>query len=96
MQRTISILLDTDRKQGSAFPRGEYISLYTLEKRMKGRMKLGAHQKAYFSQGEPKEGELICKKGKWYFNLILDLPDPPVQQIECLLGVDNDRRLRNE
>lgn len=68
--------------------KGECISLYTLEKRVKVRMKLGSHQKAYFSQGMPKEGELICKKGKWYFNLVLDLPDPPTQRTECLLGVD--------
>jgi putative transposase len=53
--------------------KGECISLYTLEKRIKVHMKLGPHQKVYFSQGVPKEGELICKKGKWYFNLVLDL-----------------------
>ena len=44
--------------------KGESISLYTLNKRIKVRMKWGPHQKAYFSRGVPKEGELICKKGK--------------------------------
>ena len=68
--------------------KGEFISLYTLGKRVKVRMKFGPHQKAYFSQGVPKEGELICKKGKWYLNLVLDLPDPTPQQIERLLGID--------
>ena len=69
--------------------KNESISLYTLEKRITVPMQLGQFQKDYFSQGVPKEGELICKKGKWYFNLVLDLPDPPIQKnTVTLLGVD--------
>src|SRR3972149_10461705 len=51
-------------------------------------MRFGSFQKDYFLQGAPKEGELICKKGRWYFNLVLDLPDPPLQKNTELLGVD--------
>ncbi len=51
-------------------------------------MRFGPFQKDYFSQGITKEGELICKKGRWYFNLVLDLPDPPLQESTKLLGVD--------
>ena len=54
------------------------ISLYTLGKRIKVSFRLAPFQQAYFSQGIPKEGELVCKKGKWFFNLVLDLPDPPL------------------
>ncbi len=68
--------------------KGETISLYTLEKRIKVRMRFDSFQKAYFSQGIPKEGELICKKGRWYFNLVLDLPNPPLRELEGFLGVD--------
>src|SRR5579872_2480827 len=68
--------------------KGETISLYTLGKRIQVPMRFGPFQKAYFSQGLPKEGELICKKGKWYFNLVLDLPDPPLQDAPNVLGVD--------
>jgi len=68
--------------------KGETISLYTLGKRIQVKMRFGPFQKEYFSQGVPKEGELIYKKGKWYFNLVLDLPDPPLQKNEKLLGVD--------
>lgn len=64
------------------------ISLYTLEKRIQVSMRLGPFQKEYFSQGVPKEGELICKKGKWYFNLVLEMPDPPLGDNAKLLGVD--------
>ena len=68
--------------------KGETISLYTLGKRIKVSLKFGPFQRAYFSQGVPKEGELVCKKGRWYFNLVLDLPDPPLQPGKNLLGVD--------
>ena len=64
------------------------ISLYTLGKRIKTSLRFGPFQKTYFSQGVPKEGELVRKKGKWYFNLVLDLPDPPRQENTQLLGVD--------
>ena len=64
------------------------ISLYTLGKRIKVPMRFGQFQKDYFSKGVPKEGELICKKGRWYFNLVLDFPDPPLQKNTDLLGVD--------
>ena len=64
------------------------ISLYTLKKRIKLRMRFGAFQKDYFFQGIPKEGELICKRGRWYFNLVLDLPDPMLQGGGGFLGVD--------
>ena len=68
--------------------KGEILSLYTLEKRIQVKMRFGPFQKQYFSRGIPKEGELICKKGRWYFNLVLDFPDPPIQENLNLLGVD--------
>jgi putative transposase len=68
--------------------KGEMVSLYTLGKRIKVSMQFGPFQRVYFSQGVPKEGELICKKGKWYFNLVLELPDPQLQEGNTLLGVD--------
>ena len=66
----------------------ETISLYTLEKRIRVKMKIGLFQKSYISQGIPKEGELILKKGKWYFNLVLDLPDSMKRENANTLGVD--------
>jgi IS605 OrfB family transposase len=49
---------------------------------------MGPFQQLYFSQGTPKEAELICKKGVWYFNLVLDLPDQPVNPNLNAMGVD--------
>jgi len=68
--------------------KGEELSLYTLGKRIKVKMRMGSFQEKYFSEGLPKEGELIFKKGRWYFNLVLDLPDPSPKTEEKLLGVD--------
>lgn len=68
--------------------KNEMISLYTLGKRIKVPMRFGPFQKEYFFQGIPKEGELISRKGKWYFNLVVDLPDPSPQENTKLLGVD--------
>ncbi len=44
-------------------------------------MWFGPFQKTYFSQGVPKEG-------RWYFNLVLDLPDPSLQDKAQFFGVD--------
>jgi len=49
---------------------------------------MGPHQETYFSKGIPKEGELICRKGKWYFNLVLDFPDQAPKENTAILGVD--------
>ncbi len=68
--------------------KGDRLSLYTLEGRITVRMRLGSFQQSYFSQGEPKEAELIFKKGHWYFNLVLDFPDPLLTENTAVLGVD--------
>jgi len=68
--------------------KGNLLSLYTLEGRIRIPMRMGPFQEDYFSKGIPKEGELICKKGRWYFNLVLDLPEAPKTENTTYLGVD--------
>lgn len=68
--------------------KGEKLSLYTLSRRITVTMRIGSFQQNYYSKGIPKEAELICKKGKWFFNLVLDLPDPPITNKEGYFGVD--------
>lgn len=68
--------------------KGDILSLYTLSGRILIPMRMGLFQKNYFSQGIPKEGELICKKGHWYFNLVLDLPESPKTENTLFFGVD--------
>jgi putative transposase len=64
------------------------VSLYTLQGRIRVAMKPGAFQQSYLEQGMPKEAELVFRKGTWYFNLVLDLPDPRQIPHEGILGVD--------
>lgn len=51
-------------------------------------MQPGAFQKAYLEQGTPKEAELVFRGGKWFFNLVLELPDRPPTRGNLTLGVD--------
>ena len=68
--------------------KGNILSLYTLEGRISVPMRMGEFQQNLFSQGSCKEAELICKKGRWYFNLVLDLPDPSCSENTAVFAVD--------
>jgi putative transposase len=70
--------------------KGQTISLYTLAGRMTVQMAPGDHQRAILSQGIPKEAELVLRKGQWYFNLVIDIPDPPFapRDATTVMGVD--------
>jgi putative transposase len=65
------------------------ISLYTLSGRVLIPTLLGQFQQEYLERGVPKEAELICKNNRWFFNLVLDLPEvKPVVFSGKILGVD--------
>jgi IS605 OrfB family transposase len=68
--------------------KGNTISIYTLEGRLHIPMRMGSFQAAIFSQGLPREGELVYKKGKWFFNLVIELPDVPISASANLFAVD--------
>jgi transposase, IS605 OrfB family, central region len=68
--------------------RNEGLSLFTLNERMILPFVMGSHQFNLLKQGLPKEADLICKKGQWYFNLVLDLPDVPPIPGDRVMGVD--------
>ena len=68
--------------------KGNILSLYTLEGRIRIPMRMGPFQEKYFSQGIPREAELICRKGRWYFNLVLELPDPVKTDKTKMIGID--------
>ncbi|MGA7950107.1 MAG: transposase, partial [Thiobacillaceae bacterium] len=57
--------------------KGNTVSLYTLEGRIKAKCILGEFQTDYLAAGKPKEAELIRKGRQWFLNLVLDLPDAP-------------------
>jgi IS605 OrfB family transposase len=64
------------------------VSLFTLSGRELVPFVCGKHQANLLASGKPKEAELICRKGQWFFHLVLDLPDAPPVSGGCVLGVD--------
>ena len=65
------------------------ISIYTLSGRILVKMNLGEFQRTYLKLGFAKEAELIYKNGKWFFNLVLDIPDvQPLPLTGKILGID--------
>ena len=67
---------------------GNKLLLYTLDGRITVTMRMGNFQKKLFAEGIAREAELVLRKGKWYFNLVLDLPNPSSTQNTAFLGVD--------
>ncbi len=51
------------------------ISLFTLSGRQRISFVGGAHQFNLLAKGSPKEATLIIRKGVWYFNLVVDIPE---------------------
>lgn len=64
------------------------VSLYTLDGRVTVALRLGAHQRRILECGTPKEAELVCRKGRWYFNLVVESGDVAVVTSGPVLGVD--------
>lgn len=75
-------------KRTYSFNKDGKLSLYTLSGRIEVSFSLGKKQKKYLEQGIPKEAELICKKGVWYFNLVVEIPDVAKVEHGTKVGVD--------
>ena len=68
--------------------KGNVLSLFTLSGRIKVAMRIGDFQASYLAKGKIKEAELIHKRNRWYFNLVLDLPDATPNGGDGVMGVD--------
>lgn len=68
--------------------KGDTLSLFTTEGRVIVPMRLGEFQRRYLVAGAPKEAELVLRKGRYYFNLVLDLAEPASCSNQDVLGVD--------
>ncbi|MGV7963363.1 hypothetical protein QPK13_20450 [Photorhabdus tasmaniensis] len=51
-------------------------------------MIFGAHQRRILDAGQPKEAELICRKGVWFFNLVVEQTECSPVVSDKTLGVD--------
>jgi IS605 OrfB family transposase len=68
--------------------KGEAVSLNTLSGRMAIPMRLGNHQRRILESGVPKEAELVFRKGRWYFNLVVESSEAQPVATGPLMGVD--------
>ncbi len=64
------------------------VSLFTLSGREAVPFVCGTHQANLLASGEPREAELVCRKGQWFFQLVLDIPDVAPVSEGGVLGVD--------
>jgi IS605 OrfB family transposase len=68
--------------------KGDTVSLFTLAGREHIAFAGGKHQRHLLASGTAREAKLVTRKGVWYFNLVVDLPDAPPVSGGGVLGVD--------
>jgi putative transposase len=64
------------------------LSLNTLEGRIRVALSPGEHQQQILESGRPKEAELVYRKGRWFFNLVVEGEDPKPIESGPVMGVD--------
>ena len=68
--------------------KGGMLSLFTLSGRIKVTFAAGRRQRNLLASGTAKEAKLTVRRGIWYFNIVLYLPDAPPVSEGGVLGVD--------
>lgn len=68
--------------------KGETVSLYTLDGRIEIALRPGPYQRQFMASGKAKEAELVCRKGRWFFNLVLDVDEAHSVASGPVVGVD--------
>ncbi|HEY0766870.1 MAG TPA: hypothetical protein VGD47_02835 [Steroidobacteraceae bacterium] len=68
--------------------RGDDVSLCTLAGRMMVALRPGEHQRRILASGSAKEAELICRKGRWYFKLVVETDDVDPLASGPAMGLD--------
>ena len=68
--------------------KGTVLSLFTLEKRIRLCLEFSEFHKSFLDRGKVKEAELVRKGKRWFFHLVLDLPDVPVVESNKAMAVD--------
>jgi putative transposase len=68
--------------------KNDTLSLFTLDGRIAVNYIFGKHQANLLNSGLAKEAELLKRKGQWYFNLVIDIPDAAPSTGNGSMGVD--------
>ncbi len=64
------------------------LSLFTVTGRIKCGFLTGDFQREYLERGTVKEAELIRKGKRWFFNIVLNLPDTPIKKDGKIIAID--------
>ena len=68
--------------------KGDVLSLFTVNGRIKCTFKLGNFQREYLKESVVKEAELLRKGKRWFFNVVLDIPDVPTKKDGTIIAID--------
>ena len=68
--------------------KGEAVSLNALQGRIRVPMILADHQRQILQKGAPKEADLVIRKGRWFFNLVVEVAESRPVAVGPALGVD--------
>lgn len=68
--------------------KGNTLSLFSVHGRVKCFFAMGGRQAKYMGCGELREGELICKGNRWFFNVVIELPDVEKKPDGKIFAVD--------
>jgi putative transposase len=64
------------------------LSLNTLDGRIWVQLNPHEHQQRILTSGRPKEAELVFRKNRWFFNLVVESEDPKPLASGPVMGVD--------
>ena len=68
--------------------KGDVVSLSTLPGRITAPMMLGPHQRRILESGQPEEADLVFRRGKWFFNLVVESGDVEPLASDPVISVD--------
>ena len=68
--------------------KNQALSLFTLQGRLRTQLEISSFHQSFLDQGKIKEAELVRKGKRWFFHLVLDLPDPLLKEPGKGIGVD--------
>ncbi len=68
--------------------KGTVLSLFTPKGRVQIPLEISAFHQAFVDVGVPKEAELVRRGNRWFFHLVLDLPDVLPIETGKAMGVD--------
>lgn len=64
------------------------LSLFTLQGRIRLKLEISSYHQTYLSQAVIREAELVRKGKRWFFNLVLDLPEVPLCPKGNMMAID--------